>query len=112
MIAMALANKPSFLIADEPTTALDATTSKQIIQLLLTAKKNRGMSMLFISHDLRLVASISDEVYVIRSGVVVEHGTSDRVLQHPTNRYTQALLACQPLITNKKARLSTIPDDV
>jgi ABC-type dipeptide/oligopeptide/nickel transport system ATPase component len=112
MIAMALANKPSFLIADEPTTALDATTSKQIIQLLLTAKKNRGMSMLFISHDLRLVASISDEVYVIRSGVVVEHGTSDRVLQHPTNRYTQALLACQPLIANKIARLSTIPDDV
>jgi len=110
MIAMALVNEPELLIADEPTTALDATTSKQIITLLIDAKECRKMSMLFISHDLKLVASVSDYVCVMRSGKCIEVGKTSEVLHSPSSSYTQALLACQPSFTNRTSRLQTVPN--
>ncbi|MBC8309583.1 MAG: ABC transporter ATP-binding protein [Phycisphaerales bacterium] len=109
MIAMALANTPSLLIADEPTTALDATTSRQIMKLLFEAKQRREMSMLFITHDLRLVGSIADDISVMRSGNLVESGNAHQVLHEPKNEYTRALLACQPSIDRRKKRLMTVP---
>ena len=99
MIAMALVCEPTMLIADEPTTALDATTSRQIIELLYEAKERRGMSMLFISHDLHLVASIADNVCVMQGGTIIEKGATADVLQRPTHPYTQELLSCVPTIT-------------
>jgi microcin C transport system ATP-binding protein len=111
MIAMALANEPSLLIADEPTTALDATTAKQIVELLFAAKGRRKMSMLFVSHNLGLVASVADEICVMRSGHIVESGTTLQVLCQPENEYTKSLLACQPSITRRQKRLMTIPLD-
>ena len=111
MIAMALANEPSLLIADEPTTALDATTAKQIVELLFAAKGRRKMSMLFVSHNLGLVASVADEICVMRSGHIVESGTTLQVLRQPENEYTKSLLACQPSITRRQKRLTTIPLD-
>lgn len=110
MIAMAMANEPSLLISDEPTTALDATTAKQIIELLKDAIQRRGMSMIFITHDLHVVRSIADDVCVMRAGELVEAGRAINVLQHPQNEYTKALLACQPSIMNRKRRLATVPD--
>ncbi len=98
MIAMALANEPLLLIADEPTTALDATTSKQIVKLLYAVKEHRNMSMLFISHDLGVVSSIADDICVMNAGAIVESGKTSRVLQSPENQYTRALLACRPTI--------------
>lgn len=112
MIAMALANEPTLLIADEPTTALDATTSKQIIELLIAARERRSMSMLFISHDIGVVKSIADEVCVMRKGEIVEHGTMAQVLQTPAHPYTKALLACRPTIHQRKKRLQTIPSGI
>lgn len=109
MIAIALANEPKLLIADEPTTALDATTSKQIIDLLIAARNRRSMSMLFISHDIGVVQSIADEVCVMRRGEIVEHGSVVQVLQKPSHPYTKALLACRPTMYERKKRLQTIP---
>jgi peptide/nickel transport system ATP-binding protein len=111
MIAMALANAPSLLIADEPTTALDATTSRQIVRLLFEAKQSREMSMLFITHDLSLVGSIADDICVMRSGNLVETGNALQVLGNPKTEYTRALLACQPSITRRQKRLKTVPED-
>jgi peptide/nickel transport system ATP-binding protein len=108
MIAMALVCEPSLLIADEPTTALDATTSKQIVQLLMEIKNRRGMSMLFISHDLGLVSEIADDICVMRNGKNVESGDVNQVLQYPEHPYTKALLACRPSLTVRKDRLMTI----
>ncbi len=100
MIAMALVCEPAILIADEPTTALDATTSRQIMNILFDAKERRNMSMLFISHDLHLVASIADSVCVMRQGAIVEMGAVSDVLQRPSHPYTQELLTCVPTIRN------------
>ena len=112
MIAMALANSPKLLIADEPTTALDATTSKQIIHLLTSLRDRRSMSMLFISHDLGVVSSIADDICVMRLGKIVEQGSVTKILQHPTNAYTKALLACRPSIHTRQARLQTISESI
>jgi ABC-type dipeptide/oligopeptide/nickel transport system ATPase component len=112
MIAIALANEPKLLIADEPTTALDATTSKQIIDLLIAARNRRSMSMLFISHDIGVVQSIADEVCVMRRGEIVEHGSVVQVLQKPSHPYTKALLACRPTMYERKKRLQTIPIEI
>lgn len=110
MIAMALACEPSLLIADEPTTALDATTSKQIMDLLIEVKRHRGMSMLFISHDLGLVSEFADNICVMWDGKIVESGETSRILQNPAHVYTKALLACRPSLITKKERLQTIQD--
>jgi microcin C transport system ATP-binding protein len=96
MIAMALANEPDLLIADEPTTALDVTVQAQILQLLRDTQKRLGMSMLFITHDLGIVRKIADRVCVMNQGKIVEHGDVERVFTAPEHPYTKALLAAEP----------------
>jgi len=96
MIAMALANEPDLLIADEPTTALDVTVQAQIIALLKDIKKRLGMSLLFITHDLGIVRKIADRVCVMKEGKIVEQGTVERVFGSPEHPYTRALLAAEP----------------
>jgi microcin C transport system ATP-binding protein len=96
MIAMALANEPDLLIADEPTTALDVTVQAQILKLLKDTQKRLGMSMLFITHDLGIVRKIADRVCVMNKGRIVEHGPVERVFTAPEHPYTKALLAAEP----------------
>ena len=96
MIAMALANEPQLLIADEPTTALDVTVQAQILELLETLKVKNGMSMLFITHDLGIVRKIADRVCVMTKGKVVETGTTEDIFTDPQHAYTRHLLAAEP----------------
>jgi microcin C transport system ATP-binding protein len=96
MIAMALANEPDLLIADEPTTALDVTVQAQIIALLKEIQARLGMSLLFITHDLGIVRKIAQRVCVMKDGKIVEHGAVERVFSAPEHPYTQALLAAEP----------------
>jgi microcin C transport system ATP-binding protein len=96
MIAMALANEPDLLIADEPTTALDVTVQAQILKLLKELQARLGMAMLFITHDLGIVRKIADRVCVMNHGKIVEHGEVARVFEKPEHPYTQALLAAEP----------------
>ncbi|MSO80914.1 MAG: ABC transporter ATP-binding protein [Alphaproteobacteria bacterium] len=96
MIAMALANEPSLLIADEPTTALDVTIQAQILELLQQLKKRFGMSMLFITHDLGIVARMADRVAVMRGGEIVEQGTTKGIFSAPSHNYTRHLLSSEP----------------
>ena len=96
MIAMALANEPDLLIADEPTTALDVTVQAQILKLLAELKTRRGMAMLFITHDLGIVRKIADRVCVMTQGKIVEQGPVEEVFQRPQHAYTRKLLAAEP----------------
>ncbi len=96
MIAMALANEPDLLIADEPTTALDVTVQAQIIELLQDIQKRLGMSLLFITHDLGIVRKIAQKVCVMKEGKIVEQGAVERVFAAPEHPYTRALLAAEP----------------
>jgi len=96
MIAMALANEPDLLIADEPTTALDVTVQAQIIALLKDLQKRLGMSLLFITHDLGIVRKIADRVCVMKDGKIVEQGKVERIFTAPEHPYTRALLAAEP----------------
>ena len=99
MIAMALANAPKLLIADEPTTALDVTIEAQILDLLSDLKRSENMSLLFITHDLGVVRRIADRVYVMKDGAVVEQGRADQILSAPQHPYTQRLLAAETIGT-------------
>ena len=109
MIAMALSCNPSLLIADEPTTALDVTTQAQILDLMYRLQGEFGMSMMFITHDLGVVAEIADDVAVMYLGVVVERGDVDTIFHDPKHPYTQALLRSIPKIGLKnKVRLDSI----
>jgi len=110
MIAMALACEPSLLIADEPTTALDVTIQRQILELLARLKSQRRMSVLFISHDLGLVGEIADHVVVMRHGIIREQGPVARIFASPQDDYTKALLACRPSLEGNPARLMVIDD--
>jgi peptide/nickel transport system ATP-binding protein len=112
MIAMALACEPRLLIADEPTTALDVTIQRQIIELLARLKASHRMSLLFISHDLALVGEIADQVVVMRHGVVREQGPVERIFEAPQDDYTKALLACRPGLDGNPARLKVIDDHI
>jgi peptide/nickel transport system ATP-binding protein len=112
MIAMAIACEPKLLIADEPTTALDVTVQRQIMDLLARLQERQKMSVLFISHDLGLVGEISDQVVVMRSGEVRESGDVARIFNAPTNAYTKALLACRPRLDSRPRRLAVIDDIV
>ncbi len=96
MIAMALANEPDILIADEPTTAVDVTIQAQLLTLLAELQQRLGMAMLFITHDLSIVRKVAGRVCVMRAGVIVEHGAVDTVFGAPRHPYTQRLLAAQP----------------
>jgi oligopeptide transport system ATP-binding protein len=96
MIAMALANDPDVLIADEPTTALDVTIQAQILELLKKLQQRLGMAVVFITHDLGIVRRFADRVYVMRSGEVVEHGPVARIFSRPEHPYTKMLLAAEP----------------
>ena len=110
MIAMAIACEPKLLIADEPTTALDVTIQKQILDLLETLQKKREMSMLFITHDLALVGEIADQVIVMRHGEIREKGTVTEVLENPQDIYTRALLKCRPQMSERPFKLPMISD--
>lgn len=102
MIAMALALDPELLIADEPTTALDVSTQKQILALIKTAQAERGMGVLMITHDFGVVAEIGDEVAVMRHGLIVERGTVAEVLGNPQHEYTRMLLDAVPRLEPRK----------
>ncbi len=110
MIAMAIACKPKLLIADEPTTALDVTIQKQIMELIAGLQKKHRMSVLFITHDLGLVAEIADEVIVMRHGEVRETGDARAVFAEPKDLYTRALLHCRPSLDARPLRLPVIND--
>ncbi|GGY66896.1 ABC transporter ATP-binding protein [Pseudoduganella albidiflava] len=110
MIAMAIACAPKLLIADEPTTALDVTIQKQILALIARLQRERGMAVLFITHDLGLVGEIADQVIVMRHGEIREAGTAAQVLGAPRDRYTRALLHCRPSLRGRPARLPVIGD--
>jgi len=110
MIAMALACEPKLLIADEPTTALDVTIQRQILELIAKLRASHRMSVLFISHDLGLVGEIADEVVVMRRGVIREQGSVAEIFSAPKDGYTRALLACRPSLQGNPARLMVIDD--
>ena len=110
MIAMAIACKPKILIADEPTTALDVTVQKEIIQLLKEIQKETKMSIIFISHDLSLVSEIANRVLVMYKGAIVEQGPTTEIFNNPQNNYTKALIASRPSLEVRVKRLPTIQD--
>jgi peptide/nickel transport system ATP-binding protein len=112
MIAMALACEPKLLIADEPTTALDVTIQRQILELVGKLKTKMKMSVLFISHDLGVVGEIADHVVVMRHGVIREQGPVARIFSAPQDDYTKALLACRPSLTANPARLMVIDEHI
>lgn len=99
MIAMAIANRPRLLIADEPTTALDVTVQKQILELLSDLRKRFGLTMLFISHDLAVVSQVADRVAVMRNGLLVEEGSCADIFRGAAHPYTKALLGAVPTMT-------------
>lgn len=110
MIAMAIACHPKLLIADEPTTALDVTVQKQILELLLRLREQQGMAMLFITHDLGLVREVADNVVVMRQGEVCEQNTAANIFASPQHPYTRALLACRPRLDTRPQRLPVVKD--
>ena len=106
MIVMALSTNPKLLIADEPTTALDVTIQKEIIEILKNLQKSEKLSILFISHDLRLVSNISEKILIMRNGRIIEQGSNKNIFNSPKENYTKALLS---LIINDKKRLKRLP---
>ena len=110
MIAMAIACEPELLIADEPTTALDVTIQKQILELIASLQKKYGMSVLFITHDLGVIGDIADQVVVMYKGRIVEQGTKSEIFQHAKHPYTKGLMACRPTLEKNPRRLPTVSD--
>lgn len=110
MIAMALACEPSLLIADEPTTALDVTVQKSILELLTNIQEQTKMGLLFITHDLGLVRDFADRVIVLYKGRIVEEGSCSELFNHPKHPYTKALLACRPILYEKGQVLPVVDD--
>ena len=109
MIAMALASRPSILVADEPTTALDVTIQAQILDLLGKLRKERDMSIILVTHNLGIVAELADRVEVMYAGRVVEEAAAQDLIASPAHPYTKALLAAVPVLGEKKKELQTIP---
>lgn len=112
MIAVALATKPALLIADEPTTSLDVTIQAQILDLMKELQEEMGMAIIFITHDLGVIAQVANEILVMYLGNVMEQGTTDEILLNPKHPYTQNLLKAIPRIDFSHKRLETIPGDI
>jgi peptide/nickel transport system ATP-binding protein len=110
MIAMAIACHPQLLIADEPTTALDVTVQLEILKLLRELQAETGMGMIFITHDLGVVAEIADDVAVMHNGEILERGTVRDIMNHPQHPYTQGLLACRPPMDVRLKRLPIVKE--
>ena len=110
MIAMAMSCDPSILIADEPTTALDVTVQATILELMKQLQQEKNMGMLFITHDLGVIADIADKVVVMYKGRVVENGTVEQIFNNPQHPYTKGLLACRPPLHKRLKKLPTIKD--
>lgn len=110
MIAMAMSCKPSILIADEPTTALDVTVQKTILQLIRELQQQKGMSVMFITHDLGVIAEVADKVMVMYKGKIVEQGNVLDIFKNPQHPYTKGLLACRPPLGKRLRKLPTISD--
>ena len=110
MIAMAMSCNPSLLIADEPTTALDVTVQKTILQLMKELQQETGMGILFITHDLGVVQELADKIVVLYKGNIVEQGTVKEIFNNPQHPYTKALLACRPSLYTKEMRLPVVSD--
>lgn len=109
MIAMALASRPSILVADEPTTALDVTIQAQILELISSLRKERNMAVILVTHNLGIVAELADRVDVMYAGRIVEEGTAHKLINDPRHPYTKALLEAVPVLGEKGKRLRTIP---
>ncbi len=112
MIAMALACGPDILVADEPTTALDVTIQKEIMDLLARLRAEKRMAILLITHNFGIVSSFADHVQVMRNGRVVEQGPTTRVMDSPRDPYTRGLIACIPRLGQKRRRLTTLRDEL
>jgi peptide/nickel transport system ATP-binding protein len=110
MIAMAMSCNPTILIADEPTTALDVTVQKRILELMNALKDEVSASIVFISHDLGVIAEIADRVLVMYKGVVVEENTVENIFKNPQHAYTKSLLACRPPLGDRLRKLPTVSD--
>ncbi|MBC7626223.1 ABC transporter ATP-binding protein [Ferruginibacter sp.] len=110
MIAMAISCNPTLLIADEPTTALDVTVQKTILKLIKQLQQQMGMGVIFITHDLALVADIADTILVMYKGEIIEQGKTKKLLQHPQQAYTKALLACRPGLHKRGEKLPVVND--
>jgi peptide/nickel transport system ATP-binding protein len=110
MIAMAMSCNPSLLIADEPTTALDVTVQKTILQLMKELQQEKGMGILFITHDLGVVQELADKIVVLYKGNIVEKGTVKEIFRNAQHPYTKALLACRPSLYTKEMRLPVVSD--
>lgn len=110
MIAMAMCCRPSLLIADEPTTALDVTVQKQILKLMLDLQREKGTSTIFITHDLGVIAEIADRVIVMYKGKIVEQGSVLDIFSNPQHPYTKGLLACRPPLNKRLRQLPTVGD--
>src|SRR5690554_2937128 len=110
MIAMAISCEPKILIADEPTTALDVTVQRAILELIKKLQQESDMSCIFISHDLGVIAEICDEVVVMYKGEIVEKGKVNKIFHHPKENYTKGLIACRPRLEIRYKKLPTVND--
>lgn len=110
MIAMAMCNNPTLLIADEPTTALDVTVQKEVVGLMKGLQEQHDTAMIFITHDLALASDVADKILVMYQGKVVEFGDAKRILAEPQEQYTKALLACRPSAEHKGTKLPVVAD--
>ncbi len=110
MIAMALINNPDIIIADEPTTALDVTVQKTILEIMTSLQRRHGTSIIFITHDLGVIAQVADDIMVMYRGKMVEYGSADAILHRSQQAYTQGLLACRPPLDSRPRRLPTVEE--
>jgi oligopeptide/dipeptide ABC transporter ATP-binding protein len=109
MLALALAGRPKLLLADEPTTALDVSVQRQILDLVAELRRANHLTVVFVSHDLAVVATVADQIAVMYAGTIVETGPTQSVLEQPLHPYTRALVAAGQALDDKQSRLETIP---
>jgi ABC-type dipeptide/oligopeptide/nickel transport system ATPase component len=112
MIAMALACDPKILVADEPTTALDVTIQKEIMDLLARLRRERGMSIVLITHNFGIIANFADKVAVMWKGRIVESGPVEQIMRTQSHPYTKALIACIPRLGQRRRRLTTLSEEL